>query len=46
MKERTHLDAKIVNFVKELGIINDNLKPSLLPKYTRIQISKIFARPK
>jgi hypothetical protein len=45
MKERRDSDAKTVNFVKELGIINDNFKPSLIPRYTRIQICKLVARP-
>jgi uncharacterized protein (UPF0147 family) len=45
MKARTDLDVKTVNFVKVLGIINDIFKPSLLPRYTRIQIYKMVARP-
>jgi hypothetical protein len=46
MKEGTDLDAKTVNFIRELGLINGNLKPSLFPRYTGIQIYKIFIRPK
>lgn len=46
MKERTVLDAKTVHFIKELGIVNDNFKPSVLPRYTRIQICKIVTRLK
>ena len=37
-------NIKIINCVKILGIINQIFKPLLVPRHTRIAVSKMFAR--